>query len=97
MSMLGTFFEDGGILQKSTETSVQNAALEVMLHKFLDGRDSKDTTQIFVDDLYGTDTEWAVREFQDHVQIRVDGIVGKETINALREHFISIYRYYVPE
>ena len=93
----GTFFEDGGILQKSTETSVQNAALEVMLHKFLDGRDSKDTTQIFVDDLYGTDTEWAVREFQDHVQIRVDGIVGKETINALREHFISIYRYYVPE
>ena len=93
----GTFFEDGNFLRKDNSYLRKNAALEVMLHKFLDGRDSKDTTQIYVDDYYGTDTEWAVREFQDHVQIKVDGIAGKETIDALRDYFIAIYRHYVPE
>jgi len=92
-----TFFEDGNFLRKDNSNLRKNAALEVMLHKFLDGRDSKDTTQIYVDGIYGTDNEWAVREFQDHVQIKVDGIAGKETIDALRDYFIAIYRHYVPE
>ena len=92
-----TFFEDGNFLRKDNSNLRKNAALEVMLHKFLDGRDSKDTTQIYVDGIYGTDDEWAVREFQDHVQIKVDGIAGKETIDALRNYFIAIYRHYVPE
>ena len=95
------FFEDKSakinFLRRDNSFYRRNAALDVMLMKFLETRDSRDSTNIYVNNYYDYSTEWAVREFQAHVGITVDGIVGKETIDHLMEHFISIHHHYVPE
>ena len=97
----GDFFEnqnaDINFLRRDNSFQKKNAALNVMLKRFLDSRDSQDTTSLFVNNSYSYATEWAVREFQEHVGISVDGIAGKETLDALREYNVSIYRHFVPE
>ena len=94
----GDFFHDEdadiNFLREGNSYQRKNAALNVMLKKFLEIVEVKGMPPLFVNDEYSYHTKCAVEAFQDHCGIGVDGIVGRETIDKLFEFFVKGYEYY---